>query len=101
MAANHKLTGVITGRRVTGVERQGAVIVVHFDDGSAMTVKAGASQPTGAAAATPTGTVKGVRQRGTTLDIDYEDGTTLELETAEPTASVMLRGGDGTLQYAD
>ena len=98
MAANHKLTSVIRGRRVTAIGAQPKAALVHFDDGSTMTVQLGAVAPP---SSPPTGRVRGVRQRGTTLDIDYEEGTTLELETAEATASVMVRDARGEMEYAD
>ncbi len=99
MAANKKLTAAIKGRRVIGVDGQAATTLVHFDDGSTMTVHTDATaSPPGRA---PLGVVKKVRQRDTTLSLDYEDGTTLELRTAEPTSSVMLRANGGALEYAD
>ena len=99
MAANHKLTAVIKGRRVTGADQESTTARVRFDDGSVMTVQL-ALADTPAAAQAP-GRVSGVRQAGTTLQLDYEGGGTLELHTAEPTASVMLRAADGSLEYAD
>ena len=97
MAANHKLTSVIRGRRVTAIEPQPKAALVHFDDGSTMTVQLGASPP----ALPPSGQVHAVRQQGTTLDIDYEGGATLGLQTAEATSSVMVRDAKGGLEYAD
>jgi hypothetical protein len=47
------------------------------------------------------GRVRGVRQQGTTLDLDFETGSTLTLRTAEPTSSVIVRARDRTLEYAD
>lgn len=47
------------------------------------------------------GVVKGVRQSGTTLDFDLENGGTLSLQTREATSSVMLRDKNGALEYAD
>jgi hypothetical protein len=111
MAANHKLTGVLKGRTATQVEALGATTVVHFDDGSTMTVQttvaaaAGSTAEVGsgpaAPASAPLGRVRGVRQQGTTLDIDYDNGVTLELRTAEATSSVLVRARDHTLEYAD
>jgi len=46
-------------------------------------------------------TVKAVRQTDDLLDIDFEDGSTLEIRLKEPTASVMVRDKDHKLQYAD
>jgi hypothetical protein len=42
-----------------------------------------------------------VSQQGTALNLDLEEGGTLEIQTAEPTASVMLRDKNHQLEYAD
>jgi hypothetical protein len=107
MSANRKLTGVLTGRTATQIEWQGAAALVHFDDGSVMTVRTAAQDsvptpaPGPAPAAQPLGRVRGVRQQGTTLQLDFEDGSTLTLRTAEPTSSVLVRAQDHALEYAD
>ena len=98
MARNQKLTGVIRGRTVRAVEGEGRAVRLLFEDGGTMTVRA----PQGAQVPAPVlGRVRAARQAGTNLRIDYEDGGTLALTTAEPTASVLLRARDGTLEYAD
>jgi hypothetical protein len=97
MAANHKLTGVLKGRTITGTRSQGNELRIIFDDGSTMTVRTG-----GTVSSTATGgTVKAVRQEGTRLNLDFGEGGTLEIQTAEPTSSVMVRDKDHTLEYAD
>lgn len=96
MAANQKLTALLKGRAIMGSETQDGKLLVHFDDGSVMTVKTG-----GAVKGDAAGTVKGVRQQGTTLDLDTEEGGTLEITTAEVTSSVMVRAADHTMEYAD
>jgi hypothetical protein len=45
--------------------------------------------------------VRSVRQQGTTLNLDLEDGGTLQIPTAEPTASVMVRDKIHQIEYAD
>ena len=97
MASNRKLTAVIRGRTVTRVESRGTTALVTFDDGSNMTVRVvpGWSPPA------VTGRVVKARQEETRLQLDLDGGRTLELAIAEPTASVLLRGPDGVLQYAD
>lgn len=97
MARNQKLTGVIHGRAIVSIQPQGDLWSVHFADGSIMTVKTGTAVPD----TTKKGTVKAVRQRGTTLNLDFEDGTSLQFETAEATSSVLLRDKDQKLEYAD
>jgi hypothetical protein len=47
------------------------------------------------------GKVRAVRQKDTTLNLDFEDGSTLEVTTAEPTSSVMVRDKNHALEYAD
>jgi hypothetical protein len=47
------------------------------------------------------GTVIGVRQQDDRLRLDFEDGQTWEIQTAEPTASVMVRDKDHKLEHAD
>jgi hypothetical protein len=98
VAANHKLTMVLQGRRVTSVDGGPATAVVHFDDGATMTVQLGAG---GLPAVPAFGRVRAVRQQGTTLDLDYDTGGTLALVTAEATSSVLLRAANGSLEYAD
>jgi hypothetical protein len=108
MAPNRKLTGVLQGRTVTRVDQVPSasagsggpptVTSVQFDDGSVMTVQGVADGDQGAA---PLGRVRGVRQQGTTLDLDFDDGSTLTLRTAEPTSSVLVRAQDRSLEYAD
>jgi hypothetical protein len=46
-------------------------------------------------------TVRAVRQQEDQLDIDFEDGSTLEVRIKEATSSVMVRDKDRKLQYAD
>ena len=45
--------------------------------------------------------VKAVRQKGQTLNIDFNDGSSAEIGMAEATSSVMLRDAKGTMEYAD
>jgi hypothetical protein len=46
-------------------------------------------------------TVKAVRQTDDLLDIDFEDGSTLEIRLKEATASVIVLDKDHKLEYAD
>ncbi len=97
MARNQKLTKVLKGRTLVRLQNKGEELRLGFDDGSTMTVRLGDPGPN----APISGTVKAIRQRKVTLDLDFENGTTLEIVTAEPTACVMVRDKDGTLEYAD
>ena len=97
MASNHKLSGVITGRTILSLSTDSGRLSATFENGSTMSVKLGATPPD----TTKTGTVRAVRQSGTTLNIDYEDGSTLEIETMEESSSVMLRDSNHKMEYAD
>jgi frataxin-like iron-binding protein CyaY len=97
MASNHKLTGVLKGRKITSTQSQGNELRISFNDGSTMIVQTGGTVSSAATG----GTVKAVRQEGTRLNLDFEEGGTVEIETAEPTASVMVRDKVHSLEYAD
>ena len=97
MTSNHKLTAVLKGRTITGMHHQDHRLIVAFADGSTMTVHTSGS-PTSAATG---GTIAKVRQQGTQLALDCEDGTTLLIPLAEATSSVMVRDQHHTLEYAD
>jgi hypothetical protein len=98
MARNQKLSGVVRGRTVKAIEADGPEVRLVFEDGGTMTVR---TRPGTRVSPPVLGRIRAARQAGTDLRIDYEDGGTLALTTAEPTASVLLRAGDGTLEYAD
>ena len=97
MASNHKLTSLLQGRTIAGTSNQNDALTISFSDGSKMTVQTSGSSNS----ASTGGTVKAVRQQGTTLNLDMENGGTLEIPTAEETSSVMVRAADGTMEYAD
>ena len=97
MPSNRKLSAVVRGRIVTDIARREEAALIRFNDGSLMTVRLGTALPL----STVLGRVVKVRQDGRRLQLDLEGGHTLELTTAEPTASVLLRSRDGTLEYAD
>jgi len=97
VALNQKLTRLIAGRSVAGAETDAAQCVVHFDDGSKMSVKV--AGPPGSADSR--GKVTRVRQAGTALNVDLDGGATISFTTPEPMASVMVRAANGSLEYAD
>jgi phosphotransferase system IIA component len=97
MTSNHKLTAVLKGRTITGMQNQDHQLIIAFDDGSTMTVNT-----SGSTTSAPTGgTIAKVRQQSTQLALDFEDGATMLIHLAEATSSVMVRAKDGTLEYAD
>jgi len=51
--------------------------------------------------ATTGGKIKAVRQQGVNLFLDFETGTTLEIQTAGETSSVMVRDKNNVMEYAD
>ncbi len=97
MAPNHKLTAVIKGRTIAGTVNSVGTMTISFTDGSKMTVKTAGSSNS----ATTGGTVKGVRQHGTTLALDFESGSSLEIQTGEASSCVMIRDAAGAMEYAD
>ena len=97
MASNHKLTSVLQGRTIAGTSNQNNALTILFTDQSKMTVQTAGSSNS----ASTGGTVKAVRQQGTTLSLDMDGGGTLEIPLAEETSSVMVRGASGTMEYAD
>jgi hypothetical protein len=97
MASNHKLTSVIKGRAIQTIAQEEGKLLVTFKDGSVMTVKT----PDKEAPKVQAGTVKAVRQKDTQLSLDLEEGSTLEVTTVEPTASVMVRNKEHIMEYAD
>ena len=97
MTSNHKLTGVLKGRTISGTSNQGDVLTVLFTDGSKMTVQTAGSSNSAATG----GTVQSVQQGGTTLALNFEGGGTLEIQTAEETSSVIVRDENGAMEYAD
>ena len=97
MASNHKLTALLQGRTIAGTSNQNDVLTLSFTDGSQMTVQTAGSSHS----ASTGGTIKAVRQAGTTLSLDLESGSTLEIQTAEETSSVLVRDAKGVMEYAD
>ena len=100
MASNHKLSDVLKGRTINGSSDSGGEKSITFDDGSTLTVKVAASNSNSASTG---GKVAKVRQSVTppTLHLDMEGGATMDIPLAAATSSVMLRGKDGAMEYAD
>ncbi len=97
MTSNHKLTSLIKGRIISSTSNQGNILTVQFTDGSHMTVQTAGSSNSAATG----GTIKAVRQQGTTLALDFEAGGTQEITLAEETSSVMVRDKNNAMEYAD
>ena len=88
---------MLKGRTITGTHHQNHRLILAFHDGSTMTVHTAGSPPSPATG----GTVAKVRQQGTQLALDCEDGSTLLIPLAEATSSVMVRDQHHRLEYAD
>ena len=121
MAPNHKLTHLIKGRSVVEIAHNDDKTIVTFADGSTLRVKTPSavsarreswldkillafvneSSAENTAIADDKGVVKAVTQNDTTLVLEFEDGSQMEIALAEAESSVMLRAGDDTMEYAD
>ena len=98
MAANKKLTPILAGRTVSSVSQVENLLSISFSDGSTMRIKT-AGQSGGLELQDRR--VQKVRQTGIVMNLDFEDGSTAEIALAEAMACVMLRDGQGVLEYAD
>ena len=101
MAANHKLTTILAGRTLASIDQAAGSALLHFDDGSRMTVRVADGMPVDVKTPATGARVTGVRQQGTRLDLDFDNAASLEFRTAEATSSVLVRARDQTLEYAD
>jgi L-asparaginase II len=88
---------VLKGRTITGTHHQDHRLILTFADGSTMPVHTAGSPMSPATG----GTIAKVRQQGTQLALDCEDGTTRLIPLAEATASVMVRDQHRRLEYTD
>lgn len=97
MASNHKLTSLIKGRTIKGTSNADNKMAITFHDDSVMTVRTAGNINS----ASTGGTIKGVRQQGTDLSLDFEEGGTLSIPLAEATSSVMVRDKNHAMEYSD
>ena len=98
MAANRKLTPILTGRVVRSLTQGENLLNILFTDGSIMKIKTSGSP---ASLDWQNRKVLKIRQAGTVLNLDFEDESTAEIPLAEATSSVILRDGKGVMEYAD
>ena len=80
MSRNQKLTNVIGGRIVWVVTAQPGKVLIWFDDQSTMNVKT-AQIPD---IFPPGGKIKAIQEDGPELRLQFEDGSTVTLELADP-----------------
>lgn len=98
MARNQKLTPIIAGRTIESVSNSPDKTVIKFTDGSKAHVRVAENlKPS----ELKERTVKAVRQSGAVLNLDFEDESSAEIKLAEQTSCVLLRDGNGVLEYAD
>jgi hypothetical protein len=98
MAANRKLTPLLSGRTIQSVSQEENQIHIAFTDGSTLRIRTGLPAPEIGFSGRR---VQKVRQTQALMNLDFEDGSTAEIQMAEVMSSVMLRDGQGVLEYAD
>ncbi len=98
MASNQKLAPLLAGRTVQAVSQIDALATVSFTDGSSLMIKTGGPLSQLDLQARR---VLNLRQSGTRMNLDFEDGSTAEIQLADATSSVLLRDGQGRMEYAD
>ena len=87
MRRNQKLTRVIGGRTVQRTTAKVGKLVIRFDDQSTMQVKtAGVTN-----IFPPGGRIKAVQEDGVEFTLQFEDGSKIRVELADPGASVAVR----------
>ena len=114
MPHNQKLAPLLAGRAVAAVEppapdapapasrfapSPAATWHVRFADGSSLAVRTDGTAPQGVERAGGS-VVADVVQKGTTLTLAGQGGA-IVFHTAEPAGCVMLRDGQGRMEYAD
>ena len=98
MAANRKLTPLLSDRTIQSVSQEENQIQIAFTDGSTLRIKTGLPAPEIGFSGRR---IQKVRQTQALMNLDFEDGSTAGIQMAEAMSSVMLRDGQGVLEYAD
>ena len=98
MAQNTKLTELLKGRTVGGTGNANGEMILHFTDGSVLTIK---TANTGSNSAATGGTVKSVTQDSTRLTLLFEGDDKQDITLAEAAGSVQLHDKSKTLEYAN
>jgi|SRR5215469_8513301 len=95
MRRNQKLTNVLRGRTVERATAEPGKLVIRFSDQSTMQVKT-----TGIANMFPPGgQIKAVQEDGANFALQFEDGPALNLQLADPGASVAVRDSNNQVEY--
>ena len=95
MRRNQKLTRVIQGRTVQRATAELGKLLINFDDQSTMQVKTAGI----ADMFPPRGKIKGVLEGGVSLTIQFEDAPAVNLQLADPGASVAVRDKNNEVEY--
>jgi hypothetical protein len=95
MRRNQKLTNVIRGRTVQRATAEQGKLLIKFSDQSTMQVKT-----TGIANMFPPGgEIKAVQEHGVNFALQFEDGLAVNLQLADPGASVAVRDKNNQVEY--
>jgi hypothetical protein len=94
MPRNQKLSRVIGGRTVQQATAEPGKLVIRFDDRSTMTVKTA-----GTANLSPGAKVKAIQEDEAEFTLQFEDGSTVALQLADPGASVAVRDKLNRVEY--
>ncbi len=99
-AFNDDVSRQITADNTPHSEVQAAATTKTSATTEASALKVSINQAATSQAATG-GTVKSVLQGDTAITLQFEDGGKMDFPLAEASSSVMLRGKDNTMEYAD
>jgi hypothetical protein len=95
MRRNQKLTRVIGGRTVQRATAEPGKLVIKFSDQSTMQVKTAGI----ANMFPPGGRIKAVQEDCVNLALQFEDGPAMNLQLADPGASVAVRDKNNGVEY--
>jgi hypothetical protein len=95
MLRNYKLTNVIGGRTVQRSTAEPGKLSIRFDDDSTMNVKTARI----ADIFPPGGKVKAIQEDGPEFRLQFEDGSTVTFQLADPGSSVAVRDKNSRVEY--
>ena len=95
MPRNHKLTNVIQGRAVQLATAEPGKLSIRFDDQSTMHVKTAGI----ADIFPPEAKIKAIQEDGPEFNLQFEDGSTVNLQLADPGSSVAVRDKNNQVEY--
>ena len=95
MRRNQKLTRVIGDRTVERATAEPGKLVIRFDDQSTMQVKTAGI----ANIFPPGGKIRAIQEDGGEFVLQFEDGTAVTLQLADPGASVAVRDKNNGVEY--